>query len=758
MNLTELVLIPLLPLIGSLLAGLFGRVIGRAGAHTVTILGVAISCALSLHVLKQIYLDGVPAFDGPVYSWLVSDGVKLDVGFLIDRLSSMMMVVVTFVSLCVHVYTIGYMTDDPGYQRFFSYISLFTFSMLMLVMSNNFMQLFFGWEAVGVVSYLLIGFWYTKPSAIFANYKAFLVNRVGDFGFVLGIAGVFYFTNSVNYADAFAGAPKIAAAMLPLTSNTSVHAMTLICICLFIGAMGKSAQVPLHVWLPDSMEGPTPISALIHAATMVTAGIFMVSRMSPLFELSDAALSFVMVIGATTAFFMGLLGIVNNDIKRVIAYSTLSQLGYMVTALGVSAYSAGMFHLMTHAFFKALLFLAAGSVIIGMHHEQDMRKMGGLAKYMPITAITSWIGSLALIGTPFFSGFYSKDTIIEAVGESHRWGHTYAYWCVLGGVFVTALYSFRLVFMTFHGPERFRQVDAGHAHDSAVTPAAPAVSATAGVHASHGGSHGADSHGAAAHGTADAHALAATAHGAADSHSAGHGGGNHGTASHGVAAASAHGTASLAPAAAGHGHDDHAHDDHGHHGPIEPHESPLVVTGPLIALAIPSLLIGYLTVGPILFGGYFGDAIRVLEPNDVVAELGKDFQSPTQMALHGFTAPTFWLAAAGVFFAWLFFLKNPKWADAWAKALSPIRNLLLNKYYFDWFNEKILSTFARGLGFTLWKAGDQVLIDGALVNGTAATVGWFGSIVRRVQNGYLYAYAFWMVIGLAVMLGWFLVR
>jgi NADH-quinone oxidoreductase subunit L len=693
MNLTELVLIPLLPLIGSLLAGLLGRVIGRAGAHTVTILGMVVSCALSFHVLKQIYLDGVPAFDGPVYTWLVTDSVKMDVGFLIDRLSAMMMVVVTFVSLCVHVYTIGYMSDDPGYQRFFSYISLFTFSMLMLVMSNNFMQLFFGWEGVGLVSYLLIGFWYTRPTAVFANFKAFVVNRVGDFGFVLGIAGIFYFTNSVSYADAFAAAPKIATAMLPLTSNTSVHAMTLICICLFIGAMGKSAQVPLHVWLPDSMEGPTPISALIHAATMVTAGIFMVSRMSPLFEQSDAALSFVMVIGATTAFFMGLLGIVNNDIKRVIAYSTLSQLGYMVTALGVSAYSAGMFHLMTHAFFKALLFLAAGSVIIGMHHEQDMRKMGGLAKYMPITAITSWIGSLALIGTPFFAGFYSKDTIIDAVGESHRWGHTYAYWCVLAGVFVTALYSFRLIFMTFHGPERFRQTDAGHAHETAVTPAAPAKDATAGSHDSHG-----------------AHAPAV-----------------------------------------------HAHDDHGH-GPVEPHESPLVVTGPLIALAIPSLLIGFLTVGPVLFGGYFGDSIRVLGQNDVVGELGKEFQSPAMMALESFKHPTLYLAAAGVFFAWLFFLKNPKWADAWAKNLAPLRNLLLNKYYFDWFNEKILSTFARGLGFTLWKAGDQVLIDGALVNGSAATVSWIGSIVRRVQNGYLYAYAFWMVIGLAVMLGWFLVR
>ena len=694
MNLTLLVLIAVLPLVGAILAGLFGRVIGRVGAHTVTILAVATSFVLSLHVLKQIYLDGVPAFDGPVYTWLISDGVKLDVGFLIDRLSTLMMVVVTFVSLCVHVYTIGYMSDDPGYTRFFSYISLFTFSMLMLVMSNNFMQLFFGWEGVGVVSYLLIGFWYIKPSAIFANYKAFVVNRVGDFGFVLGIAGVFYFTNSVGYADAFAAAPKIATAMLPLTSNTSVHAITLICICLFIGAMAKSAQVPLHVWLPDSMEGPTPISALIHAATMVTAGIFMVARMSPLFEQSEAALSFVLVIGATTAFFMGLLGIVNNDIKRVIAYSTLSQLGYMVTALGVSAYSAGMFHLMTHAFFKALLFLAAGSVIIGMHHEQDMRKMGGLAKYMPWTAATSWIGALALIGTPFFAGFYSKDTIIEAVGESHRWGATYAYWCVMGGVFVTALYTFRMIFMTFHGPERFRQVEAGHAHETPATPAAPAA-ATAG-----------------AHGHAPATATAAGA--------------------------------------------DHGHDDH--HGPVEPHESPLVVTIPLIALAIPSVLIGWLTAGPILFGGYFGDSIRVLEQNDVVAELGKDFQSPTMMALHGFAGAPFWLAAAGVLTAWLFFLYRPQWAAAWARTLSPIRSLLNNKYYFDWFNEKILSAFARGLGFTLWKAGDQVLIDGALVNGSAATVGWIGSIVRRVQSGYLYSYAFWMVIGLAVMLGWFLVR
>src|SRR5580693_536407 len=494
--------IALAPLVAAIVAGLFGRIIGRAGAHSITIAAVALSCGLSMYVLYEFVADGMAPFNGSVYTWLVTDGLKMEVGFLIDHLSAMMMTVVTFVSLMVHVYTIGSVSDDDGYQRFFSYISLFTFSMLMLVMANNFMQLFFGWEAVGLVSYLLIGFWYTRPSAIFANLKAFIVNRIGDFGFVLGIAGIAYFTHSMHYADAFAAAPLIAAALIPLSSSVSVNALTLICVCLFIGAMGKSAQVPLHVWLPDSMEGPTPISALIHAATMVTAGIFMVARMSPLFEYSEGALSFVLVIGATTAFFMGLLGVVNNDIKRVIAYSTLSQLGYMTVALGVSAYSAAIFHLMTHAFFKALLFLGAGSVIIAMHHEQDMRKMGGLAKYMPITAVTCWIGALALIGTPFFSGFYSKDAIIEAVGESHRFGSTYAYWCVLCGVFVTALYTFRMLFLTFHGPERFR--------------------AAADPHAAHDG------------GPAD------------DGHEHGHGG--------------------------------------------APHESPAVVTLPLIALAIPSIL------------------------------------------------------------------------------------------------------------------------------------------------------------------------
>ncbi len=636
-----LIAIPLLPLLAAVIAGLTGRRIGRAASAGVTILAVGISCALSLEVVRQLYFAGAPAQDLTLYTWLVTDGIRFQVGFLVDRLSALMMAVVTFVSFCVHVYTIGYMREDAGFQRFFSYISLFTFAMLMLVMSNNFMQLFFGWEAVGVVSYLLIGFWYTRPSAIHANLKAFVVNRVGDFGFVLGIAGVVYFTNSLDYRDAFALAPSIA-----------VPALTLICICLFVGAMGKSAQVPLHVWLPDSMEGPTPISALIHAATMVTAGIFMVARLSPLFEFSEAALSFVLVIGATTALFMGFLGVVNNDIKRVIAYSTLSQLGYMTVALGISAYSAAIFHLMTHAFFKALLFLAAGSVIIGMHHEQDMRKMGGLAKYMPITAATCWIGALALIGTPFFSGFYSKDALIEAVGESHRWGAVYAYWCVQAGAFVTALYTFRLVFMTFHGKERF-----------------------------------------------------------------------------------------------------HGHDQGG-----VPHESPWVVTVPLIALAIPSVIIGYLTVGPLLFGGAFGGSIFVNEANDVVGELGRGYHGPLGFALHGLKGLTFWLALAGVWTAWYLYLKNTAIPERIAQRFGVLYKVLVNKYYFDWFNERVIAPFARLIGRLFWKGGDGLLIDGVLVDGTARLVDWTAGKGRRMQTGYLYTYAFWMVIGLAALLGWFLVR
>ena len=650
MNPNLLLAIPMLPLVAALMAGIGGRLIGRGAAAALTISAVAVSCGLSMQVLNEL-LHGAAAYNATVYTWLLSDGVNMQVGFLVDRLSALMMVVVTFVSLCVHVYTIGYMRDDPGYQRFFSYISLFTFAMLMLVMANNFLQLFFGWEAVGVVSYLLIGFWYTRPSAIFANLKAFLVNRVGDFGFLLGIAGVLYYTGSLDYQVAFNQAPEIATQTLHIAGTAGGWpAITVICICLFIGAMGKSAQVPLHVWLPDSMEGPTPISALIHAATMVTAGIFMVARMSPLFEQSETALSFVLVIGATTALFMGFLGIVNNDIKRVVAYSTLSQLGYMTVALGVSAYSVAIFHLMTHAFFKALLFLAAGAVIIAMHHEQDMRKMGGLRHRMPVTYWTSLIGALALIGTPFFSGFYSKDALIEAVHASHRWGSGYAYFCVTAGVFVTAFYTFRMFFMTFHGDSRLDQHAEEHFHDV--------------------------------------------------------------------------------------GWD---------------------MKAPLVALAVPSLLIGYFTIQPVLFGGYFGDSIRVAAANDVVGELGREFHGAAAFAAQALLSLPLWLAAAGVFSAWHFVLRRPERATAIQQRLNWLYRLLVNKYYFDWFNENVLARASRALGLALWRGGDQAVIDGA-VNGSAGAVGWIAGRVRLIQSGFLYSYAFWMIVSLVLILGWFLVR
>ncbi|MGC1523199.1 MAG: NADH-quinone oxidoreductase subunit L [Steroidobacteraceae bacterium] len=644
--------IALAPLAAAIIAGLFGKSIGRAGAHSVTIAGVGISCALSFYVLYQMLYIGMAPFNGTVYTWLVSDGLTMNVGFLIDRLSAMMMVVVTFVSLMVHIYTIGYMHDDDGYTRFFSYISLFTFSMLMLVMSNNFMQLFFGWEAVGVVSYLLIGFWYTRPTAIFANLKAFLVNRIGDFGFVLGIAAVVRYTGSLDYATVFAHTDQLVAAQIHVTSTVVWPAITFTCICLFVGAMGKSAQMPLHVWLPDSMEGPTPISALIHAATMVTAGIFMVARMSPLFELSETALSVVLVIGATTSFFMGLLGIVANDIKRVVAYSTLSQLGYMTVALGVSAYGAGIFHLMTHAFFKALLFLAAGSVIIAMHHEQDMRKMGGLKKYLPITYWTCLVGSLALIGFPGTAGFFSKDALIDAVHLSHRWGSGYAYFCVLTGVFITALYTFRMFFMTFHGEPRMD-----------------------------------------------------------------------------------------------------------HHTQEHLHESPWVVTVPLVLLAIPSAVIGWFTVEPVLFGGYFGTAIQVLPANDVLARVGEEFHgSPGEFMWAAFSALPVWFAALGALTAWWFFLKRPDLADAAERRFKWLYAILVNKYGFDWFNEHVLVPAAQMLGGGLWRFGDQMVIDDGLVNGSARTVGWLGSVMRYAQSGYLYHYAFAMILGLASILVWLLWR
>ena len=672
-------LVPLAPLFGAIMAGLFGKTIGRAGSHIVTILGVAVALAASVVIYQDVQAGNT--FNGTIYTWMQAGGITFEVGFQIDALTVMMMLVVTFVSLMVHIYTIGYMSEDPGYQRFFSYISLFTFSMLMLVMSNNFLQLFFGWEAVGLVSYLLIGFWYERPTAIYANLKAFLVNRVGDFGFLLGIGLIAAYTGSLNYAEVFAKANELSTMTMDVTGWPL---LTAICICLFIGAMGKSAQVPLHVWLPDSMEGPTPISALIHAATMVTAGIFMVARMSPLFELSDTALSFVLVIGATTALFMGFLGIVQNDIKRVVAYSTLSQLGYMTVALGVSAYSAAVFHLMTHAFFKALLFLGAGSVIIGMHHDQDMRNMGGLWKYMPITWFTSLLGSLALIGFPFFSGFYSKDSIIEAVHASTLAGSGYALFCVMLGVFVTAFYSFRMYFLVFHGKERFGQ--AAHHDDH--------------------------------HAHADAH----------DSHDT---------------------------------HGDDAHDDHHHHGLApgqKPHESPLVVTLPLILLAIPSVLIGFFTIEPMLFGDWFKGVIFFGENHVGLSELAAHFHGPVAMALHGLQTAPFWLAMGGVAVAWFFYMVKPEIPAAIQRTFKPINTLLENKYYFDRFNEIVFAGGARLLGKVLWKGGDQGLIDGLVINGSAKLVGWVSRISSLFQTGHLYQYAFTMIIGVFVLLTFWLNR
>ena len=644
--------IVLAPLAAAIIAGLAGKKIGRAGAHWVTILGVGTSCVLSLLVLRNMFWGGAESENISVYTWAVTDGLRMEVGFLVDRLTALMMCVVTFVSFMVHIYTIGYMHEDPGYQRFFSYISLFTFSMLMLVMSNNFLQLFFGWEAVGLVSYLLIGFWFKRETAIFANLKAFLVNRVGDFGFILGIAGVVMFTGSLDYAEVFASADRVAGQNIEVFAGTPWNAMTVICILLFIGAMGKSAQAPLHVWLPDSMEGPTPISALIHAATMVTAGIFMVARMSPLFELSATALAVVITIGAITAFFMGLLGIVQNDIKRVVAYSTLSQLGYMTVALGASAYSAAIFHLMTHAFFKALLFLAAGSVIIAMHHEQDIRKTGGLRKYMPITYWTALIGSLALIGFPGSSGFFSKDLLIEAVKESHWHGDGAVYWIaylsVLLGVFVTALYSFRMFFLVFHGEERMDADTKAHLH-----------------------------------------------------------------------------------------------------------ESPWVVTVPLILLAIPSAIIGWITVEPVLFGGYFGDAIVVRQGPDVLEKIAHEmWHGSLALVLHIHKSPAFWLAAAGTLTAWFLYLKRTDIPETIKNRLSAVHTLLENKYYFDDLWIKGFAAGGRSIGRFLWQKGDRLIIDDMIVNGTARTVGRLAGAIRQIQTGYLYTYAFSMIIGLTALLSW----
>ena len=661
---STLLAVPLAPLVGSALAGILGTKfggnwIGRKLTHTLTILGVLVAFVLSASTLRSVVEDGA-RFNETLYTWMVVGGLKMEVGFLIDSLTAMMMCVVTFVSLMVHLYTVGYMEEDEGYNRFFSYISLFTFSMLMLVMSNNLLQLFFGWEAVGLVSYLLIGFWFNKPTAIFANMKAFLVNRVGDFGFILGIGLIAAYTGSLNYSEIFAKAGDLSLLNFP---GTGWMLVTVVCICLFIGAMGKSAQFPLHVWLPDSMEGPTPISALIHAATMVTAGIFMVARMSPLFELSDTALNFIMVIGSITALFMGFLGIIQNDIKRVVAYSTLSQLGYMTVALGASAYSVAVFHLMTHAFFKALLFLGAGSVIMGVHHNQDIRWMGGLRKYMPITWITSLIGSLALIGTPLFAGFYSKDSIIDAVQASALPASGFARFAVLAGVFVTAFYSFRMYFLVFHGKERFDQNPDAHHHD----------------------------------------------------------------------------------------------DHHGHHGDDHhPHESPWVVTVPLVLLAIPSVLIGYVAIAPMLFGDFFKNVIFVnAEKHAAMEELANEFHGPLAMAGHALTSLTFWLALAGVVAAYLMYMVFPAVPAAIKRTFMPVFTVLENKYYLDWINENILARGARMLGIGLWKVGDQAIIDGTVVNGSWKLVGWISSVVRKAQSGYLYHYALVMILAIFVLMTYF---
>lgn len=653
-------LIPLAPLFGAIAAGLFGKKLGRENAHRVTIAGVAIAFLLSVVVAYDVMANG-HTYNGSVYTWAVIGNLKFEVGFLLDNLSTMMMLVVTFVSLMVHVYTIGYMHDDPGYQRFFSYISLFTFSMLMLVMSNNFMQLFFGWEAVGLVSYLLIGFWFKKDSAIFANMKAFVVNRVGDFGFLLGIAAILTFYDTLDYKTLFESI-QIGKPPIEVLPGVQWELLTVISICLFIGAMGKSAQVPLHVWLPDSMEGPTPISALIHAATMVTAGIFMVARMSPVFEMSDTALNMILIIGATTAFFMGLIGVVQNDIKRVVAYSTLSQLGYMTIALGASAYTAGVFHLMTHAFFKALLFLAAGSVIMAMHHEQDIRKMGGLRKYMPITYWTSLIGSLALIGFPGFSGFFSKDLIIEAVHESHLWASGYAYILVLLGVFVTAFYSFRMFFLVFHGEERM--------------------------------------------------------------------------------------------------------DDHTMH---HLHESPWVVTVPLILLAIPSVFAGYL-LDPMVVGDFFRNTIYVndqlhgfVPQNDQllsshlsIQEITESYHGISSFISHGLMSAPFWLAMSGLALAWYVYTRDDSLARWAFNKFHWLYKLLDRKYYADDFNQSVFAKGSIYLGNGLWAVGERMLIDGLIVNGSAKAVGWFSGLARRVQTGYLYHYAFAMLLGILLMMTWFL--
>ena len=635
-------IIVLAPLFGSIIVGLAGNRLGRKASHSITILGVAISTALSLFVFNHHVLNDGDIFNQNLYTWMQIGGLNISVGFLVDNLTALMLVVVSFVSLMVHIYTIGYMHEDKGYTKFFSYISLFTFAMF----TNNFMQLFFGWEAVGLVSYLLIGFWHHKESAVQANLKAFLVNRVGDFGFLLGIAMVLMFFGTLDYAETFSQKDQI----IGQTLFGGVSAITVVCLLLFVGAMGKSAQVPLHVWLPGSMEGPTPISALIHAATMVTAGIFMVSRMSPLFELSDVALTVVMVIGAITALFMGLLGIVQNDIKKVVAYSTLSQLGYMTVALGVSAYSVAIFHLMTHAFFKALLFLAAGSVIVALHHEQDIRKMGGLRKKMPITYVTSLLGTLALIGFPGFAGFYSKDMIIEAVHYSDLPFAGWVYFAVILGVFITAFYSLRLLFLVFHGESRLDSHTEEHVHETAPS-----------------------------------------------------------------------------------------------------------ITVPLVLLAIPSVLIGYFTIEPMLFGGWLENGIFIDSSHHAVAKLESHFHSAFSLITHSVMTLPFWMMIGGGLTAGVFCIYRTDWADLIQSKFKRINYVLNSLYGFDRFNEIVFVRGSLKLGNLLWKISDMTIIDQLLVNGSARFARYVGAFIRPIQTGYVYHYAFFMIVSLMLVLGWVLI-
>lgn len=644
-------LIILLPLVGSLIAGLFGNVIGKKATTVVTVGLVGIAFLWASYVFVEVVLRGSPPVDGVVYHWVTSGAFQFDVSLLIDRLSATMIFIVTFVSFMVHIYTIGYMADDPGYNRFFCYVSLFTFAMLTLVLADNFLLMFFGWEGVGLVSYLLIGFWFKRESANRGSLKAFLANRVGDVGFVLAIAGVLMYFGSLNYGVVFSHVGSVVGKTMTVFPNLQASVISVICVLLFIGAMAKSAQVPLHVWLPESMEGPTPISALIHAATMVTAGIYMVARMSPLFEYSPAALSLVLAIGATTCLFMGILAIFHHDIKRVIAYSTLSQLGYMAVALGASAYDAAIFHLITHAFFKALLFLAAGSVIIALHHEQDMRKMGGLAARMPITYLTFLIGSLALAAIPPFSGFYSKDAIIEAVHLSTTPGASYAYLCVLLGAFITPLYIFRALFLTFHGKERM-----------------------------------------------DAHTKE------------------------------------------------------------EVQESPWVVLIPLIGLAVPSIIAGGILIGPMLFSDpkLLGNTIFVLPEHNVLSELAQKFEGAKAMAIEAGSTLTFWMAIAGIITAWYFNLRNTELAERLKKRFALLYSVMERKYGFDDFNHFAFVRGALNLGEFFYKKVDLKFIDGIFVNGSGKFIRWFAFVARRMQTGFIYDYAFSMVIGVVAFLTWLL--